>query len=62
MGSRTKESKPSTSGMNDFIHHMKDGSVQGVGFVHLRAFLDWLKTQKRVVIEMDGDIHVIRTL
>lgn len=48
--------------MNDFIHHMKDGSVQGVGFVHLRAFLDWLKTQKRVVIELDGDVHVIRTL
>jgi hypothetical protein len=62
MGSRTKESKPSTGGMNDFIHYTKDGNIEGVGFAHIRSFLEWLKREKRVVIEMDGDIHVIRTL
>ena len=48
--------------MNDFIHYMKDGGMQRVGFVDMRAFLKWLKDQKRVVIEMDGDVYVIRTL
>ena len=52
----------SKSGMNDFLHHMKDGGVEGIGFTHLRDFLNWLKQQKRVVIEMDGDVYVIRTL
>jgi very-short-patch-repair endonuclease len=48
--------------MNDFIHYTKDGNIEGVGFAHIRSFLEWLKREKRVVIEMDGDIHVIRTL
>jgi hypothetical protein len=48
--------------MTKFLHVGKDEQKQMVSFVDLNAFLNWVREQGKVVIEVDGDKLKIRTL
>ena len=46
-----------------FVHHDKHGTTQRLWFNYMGAFCRWLKEGKRrIAIEADGDVLMIRDL